>query len=176
MAEMTDNEKFMRHWTRAQPVVAGYVGSLVPDFHEAEDLLQEVSVVLLRKFSEYDETRPFVAWALGVAKYEVLASRRSHARSFISYHEKITQAVAEVYEEMTPELEARAAALKDCLGRLQGRSRELLSLRYEKALKPRQIASRLSMASGAVRTALSRTRQALGECVERTLAAGGRRI
>src|SRR3954468_19026633 len=35
-----DNDRFTRHWTQAQPVVASYINSMVPDFHAAEDLLQ----------------------------------------------------------------------------------------------------------------------------------------
>ena len=65
---MNIDERFMRYWTRAQPVVAGYVSSMTPDVHEADDLLQDTAVVLLRKFGEYDPGRSFVAWALGIAK------------------------------------------------------------------------------------------------------------
>ena len=81
---MDAHERFTLLWTAAQPIVGSYIGSLVPDFQEAEDLLQEVALVLLRKFPEYDDRRPFVAWALGVARFEVLHARRSHARSFVA--------------------------------------------------------------------------------------------
>ena len=76
-----DQERFTRCWTQAQPAVAGYIGSLVPNFHEAEDLLQNVAVVLLRKYPEYDESLPFVAWAMGIARFEILAKQRNFARS-----------------------------------------------------------------------------------------------
>jgi len=36
----------------AQPVVAAYVNSMVPDAHAADDLLQETAVVLFRKIDE----------------------------------------------------------------------------------------------------------------------------
>jgi hypothetical protein len=40
--------------------------TMVPDFHEAEDLLQNVAVVSLRKLSEYDPKHPFmVFFAMG---------------------------------------------------------------------------------------------------------------
>ena len=43
-----DQELFTRHWTQASRMVADYISALVPNFHEAEDLLQNVAVVLLR--------------------------------------------------------------------------------------------------------------------------------
>jgi RNA polymerase sigma-70 factor (ECF subfamily) len=167
---MADNELFTRHWTKAQPVVAGYISSLVPDFLEAEDLLQEVAVVLLRKFDDYDPGRPFVAWALGIAKLEVLSNRRSHARSFLSYRPDVLETVTEVCAEMAPELEFRASALRECLKQVRGRDGELVKLRYEESLKPGEIAARLGMAAGTVRVVLSRIRASLQECIERKLA------
>src|SRR5262245_25378219 len=75
------HEQFTRLWTAAQPVVASYLGSLVPDFRDAQDLLQNVAIACLRKFAEYDSQRPFTTWALGMARLEVLNLRRTHARS-----------------------------------------------------------------------------------------------
>jgi len=82
---MDNHEQFTRRWTEAQPIVAGYINAVVADFQEAEDLLQNVAVILLRKFPEYDGQRPFVAWAIGIAKREVLMARRHHARNFLCY-------------------------------------------------------------------------------------------
>ena len=172
---MTDNESFMRYWTQAQPVVAGYVSSMLRDPHEAEDLLQEVAVVLLRKFGEYDPTRSFVAWAMGIAKFEILSSRRSHARSFLTFNAELMDTVADVYDEMSPELESRCGALRKCLRKVKGRAKKIVRLRYEESLKPAAIAEMLSMAAGAVRVQLSRVRASLGACVERALTVEGRR-
>ena len=171
---MRTDERFMRHWTRAQPVIAGYVSSMVPDVHEADDLLQETAVVLLRKFGDYDPRRPFVAWALGIAKLEILSARRRHARGFLTYHGDLMDAVAGAYGEMAPELISRAGALRRCLQKIEGRAREMLRLRYEESLKPREIAERLAVAAGNVRARLSRIRSSLASCVARALAAGGR--
>jgi RNA polymerase sigma-70 factor, ECF subfamily len=170
---MADNERFTRDWTRAQPVVAGYIGSLVPDFHVAEDLLQDVAVVLLRKYGEYDPARSFVGWSLGIARLEVLARRRTHARSLLSTRPDLAEAVAGACEELAPELDRRAQALRACLEAVKGRSLEVLRLRYEAALPPRSITDRVGMSAGAVRVLLSRLRAALQACVERRLASEG---
>ena len=166
---MDSQEKFTRLWTEAQPLVAAYIHSLVFDFHEAEDLLQEVAVILLRKFPEYSPERPFVRWAIGAARFEVLAARRRHARSRIAYSPELLDRVSEAYEELAPELEQRAFALRECLGEIHGRARDLLLLRYERSLKPGAISERLGIAAVAVRVMLTRTRASLRKCIERKL-------
>jgi len=169
---MADNEQFTRLWTKAEPVVAGYVGSMVRDFHTCEDILQEIAVILLRKFDQYDHDRPFESWAIGMARNEILARRRSQARSFLSYRQDLLSAITETYDELAPELSRQTLALRRCMGRIQGPNRQILELRYDEALKPRQIAEKIGMAAGAVRVRLSRIRASLRECVEQTLAEG----
>ena len=56
------------HWTRAQPVVAGFISSMVPDFNDAEDILQRVALVIVKKFNQYDKNKLFLVWAMGIAK------------------------------------------------------------------------------------------------------------
>jgi RNA polymerase sigma-70 factor (ECF subfamily) len=166
---MDTHERFTRYWTEAQPVVASYLSSLVPDFATSEDLLQEVAVVLLRKFHRYDDGRSFISWALGVARYEALMLRRTQARSFLCFDPDLAETVADVYEELAPELDQRVSALRECLPTVRGRAAELLRLRYEEALSPAQIAKRLGTGSVAVRVMLTRVRAALRNCVERRI-------
>jgi RNA polymerase sigma-70 factor (ECF subfamily) len=166
---MNSHEEFTRRWTEAQPFVAGYINAVVPDFQEAEDLLQDVAVILLRKFLEYDAQRPFVAWAIGIARREVLMARRGHARNFLCYQADLLERIGEAYEELGPELGDRSRALGECMRTIKGRATELLRLRYEESLKPTSIAGRVGMAVVAVRVMLSRTRTALRECIERKL-------
>ena len=169
---MDSQEQFTRLWTEAQPKLASYLNALVPDFQEAEDLLQDVAVVLLRKFPDYDPQRPFIGWAIGIAKREVLMARRRHARNFLCYQAELLERITEAYEELAPELDDRSRALRECLRLIKGRAGELLRLRYDDALKPLDIARHIGMAVIAVRVMLSRTRSALRECIERKLKTG----
>ena len=64
-----------RLWTLAQPAVSAFVGSIVRDFRDRDDVLQEVAVAVIDSFQSYDPSRPFVAWAIGVA--------RNHVRNYL---------------------------------------------------------------------------------------------
>ena len=104
-----------------------------------------------------------------IAKREVLVTRRRHARNRLCYQADVLDRISDAYEQLAPELEARARALHECLRSVQGRASELLRLRYEESLKPAAIAARLGLVVVAVRVMLSRTRAALRECIERKL-------
>ncbi len=171
---MIDHDLFTRLWTHAQPVVAGYIRATLQNRHDAEDILQDVAVVLLHKFSSYDPQREFVAWALSIAKLELLSSRRAQARSLLLLDQRVLDAVTQSYAELAPELGARADALERCLSGVQGRPLETLQLRFGGALKTHEIASRTGDSHEAVRVLLSRTLAALKACIERRLAASGR--
>lgn len=171
-AAEVENERFARLWTRAQPLVSGYILGLVGDAHQAEDILQNTAIVCMRKIADYDDARPFAAWAIGIARLEVLSSKRRVARSFISYQADLVDAVGEACVELA-EREPDSIALHRCLEQVQGRSWEALRLRYDDDLDHETIGSRLGMASGAVRVLLTRLRVALRTCIERRLRTDG---
>lgn len=175
--ELIDSqERFTRCWTLAQPAVASYIAAVVPDFHATEDLLQNVAVACLRKFAQYDERRPFVAWALGMAKIELLRTRRAQARLPILWDDTLLEDLAGVCEELEPEMQVREWALGECLRELKGRSLDLVRLRYQEALKPSAIAERLGLGGVAVRVALNRVRAALRQCIERRIQSSERTV
>lgn len=168
-----DHERFTRCWTQAQPAIAGYITAVVGDPHTADDVLQDVAVALLRTFPEYDPARPFIAWAMGIAKMQILSSRRDRARAAARLGDATATTLASDWEALLPEADARGRALAACVERLDRRGRELVALRYRDALEPQAIAARLGTTSGAVRTALARLRSALHDCIGRRLAANG---
>lgn len=157
-------------WTKAQPTVAAFIGSLLTDFHQAEDVLHQVAVILVRKFADYDRQQPFVAWAIGIARLEVLKHRRQFATDRHQFDEALIGQVAAEYTRIADELDERRQALHECLAQLHGRSQEALRLRYVEGLKPLAIATQLRMAASAARVLLHRARTVLRECIERRLA------
>lgn len=166
---MDRNEQLAVYWTRAQPTVAAFITSMVVDFNDAEDVLQQTAVALVRKFDDYDPSRPFVAWAIGMARNEVLKHRRTRALQRELLSDELLDQLAATHEELAEELDAMRSVLGRCLEEVDGQPREALDLRYEEDLKPAAIADRLGLAAGTVRVMLHRVRATLRECIERRL-------
>jgi RNA polymerase sigma-70 factor (ECF subfamily) len=166
---MQDSERLAILWTKAQPVVAAYISSLVPDYHHADDILQQTAVVLVSKFEQYNLTQPFLPWALGIAKREVLKKRRQMARDRHVFTEEFADRLCVAYEKMAGQFDGYAAALGDCVKQLNDRERNVLHLRYSDDLSPTDAADSVQMTPGAMRVLLHRVRESLRMCVQRRM-------
>jgi RNA polymerase sigma-70 factor (ECF subfamily) len=160
-------EQFAALWTAAQPTIAGFVRMLIPDYQQADEVLQRVAVTLVRKFDHYDQARPFAAWAIGVAKYEVLYYRRERATDKHLFGDEIVDQIASRYAVVAEDADPVRDALRYCLEQLKGRSKNVIELRYRRGMKSNAIAEEMSLSSGAVRMLLCRVRETLRHCIER---------
>ena len=129
--ETEHRKRLMALMTRHQRQIFSYIYVLVPNRSDAEDLLQETSLVICEKFHEFREGTDFVAWACQIAYWRVRYSRQKFARSKVVFDQEILDVVAQTASSMTDELDERHEALAHCLQRLHPRDRELLIARYE---------------------------------------------
>jgi RNA polymerase sigma-70 factor (ECF subfamily) len=164
---------FAREWTRAQQSVLAFIGSLVVDHANAEDLLQETASQAFAQMERYDATRPFLPWVLGVARYVVLEHRRTSARDRHIFDDEIVAQLAEAFEAISNRNDRVYRALAVCRERLSPRSKFVCRLRYEKDLPLLEIAGQLGESVGSVRALLHRARQQLRACIEQALRAEG---
>lgn len=116
MMDSAHQEEFVRLFAQAQSALRGYALALSGSFRDSDDLVQEVAVILLRKFAEYDRQQPFVRWALGVARNVVLKSRRNYARHPLCFDSDLVASIGQRYAALAPELDARASHLRGHAG------------------------------------------------------------
>ncbi len=176
MLNQQEQERFVRLWADVQPAVENYVRTLIRDPVSAKDLLQETALVLFRRFKEYDGQWPFLGWALGVARLQVLSFHRDEARSFVTFDTELLDCFTESWAQIAHQSHEKAAALELCLERLGAVPKELLRLRYFEDLNSDEIAERLGRRAGAIRVTLQRIREQLRLCVEHRLRAEGRTL
>lgn len=169
---MDANERFLTLFLKAQPDLKAFVASLVRDRGAVEDLVQEVSLALWQSFASYDPGRPFGAWARGVAAKKILQAWEKARRLPRAFSPEAVQAVLDAYERSESSAAGELEGLKACMAQLPERSRHLLSLRYQKALRLGEIARQVNSTLDAVHKLLSRIRSSLQVCVKRRLAAG----
>ena len=159
-------------WTQAQPSVAAFIRSLVPDYHQAQDLLQQTAVVVFEKFETFDHTRPFVAWAIGIARIEVMRHRQGRARAGLVFNSDQVDRIVRAFESMDSELDDMRDALAACMDELPDRNRQLIRLRYGHQMSVAGIGEHVQMKPNAVMVALHRVRNALRVCIQRRLQRG----
>jgi RNA polymerase sigma-70 factor (ECF subfamily) len=168
--EAESRKRLMALMTRHQRQIFSYIYTLVPRRHDAEDLLQETSVVICEKFHEFKPGTDFVAWACQIAWWRVRYSRQKFARSKVVFDQDVLDAVARTASSLAPELDERHEALAQCLGKLHARDRELVLTRYEPGLGVEEAARRSGRSLDAAYKALNRIRKSLFDCVTHQLA------
>jgi RNA polymerase sigma-70 factor (ECF subfamily) len=167
--DLHQSERCAALWTAAQPTIAAFVRTLTPDFQQAEEVLQRVAVMLVRKFDEYDPKRPFAAWAIGFAKNEVLYYRRQQATDKHLFDDDLVEKITVTYEQLVGEIDPIREALGHCVDELENRSRRVIALRYGHGLTSDEIAVKMKLTAGAVRVMLHRIRAVLRRCIEKRI-------
>ena len=157
------------HWTKAQPKVADFIALMVPGFHDAEDILQRVAVVVTQKYRRYDKERSFTDWAVGIAKFEILAYRRRRARDKHIFDESLIEDIANAYTGIESKLEQARQVMQECVERIQGRNRRVLEMWYLEDISQVQIADCLNTTPNSIYVTLHRIRSILRTCVQRRL-------
>ncbi len=165
--------EFARDLERHQARLFGYIHSLVRDLDDADDLFQQTSLILWKKYGEFDPTRSFFAWACGVARLEVSNFLRSRSRSKVYFSDELNLLLLDAQAELTEdELGDRRDALAGCVQKLRERDRGLIEECYGAACCISEVAERRRRSPQSVHNSLRRIRRALFECIHRALAQG----
>jgi RNA polymerase sigma-70 factor (ECF subfamily) len=163
--------EFTRYLAANQARLYGYIHSLIPDVHDADDLYQQTALVLWKKFGEFDRGRAFFAWACGVARGEVANFARRRARQRLYLAADINLLLVEAHAELTDdERDDRREALSRCVDKLPSADRELLAECYRDRDGVHAAAGRRGRSPHSVYNSLRRIRKALFDCVNRALA------
>lgn len=169
---MDENTRIvMRQWTLAQPVVSSFIGAMVRDFTDRDDVLQETAVAVLESADRYDQSRPFIAWALGIARNQIRMYLRRDSQQRLVFDESLISQLQDSFAAVSAHEVHRLRFLRECLQRLDPREQLLFQLRYAEDLKPAAIGEQLGVAANTVSKALQRLRDQLRTCVDRATAA-----
>ena len=115
-------EELTVQWTSAQATVGAFIHTLVTNVHDAEEVLQRVAVTLVRKYEQYDARRPFIAWAMGFAKLEVVKHLRERGNQRLVFDNALVAQIAERYQCTTHDDWAASQFIEECVAELDERA------------------------------------------------------
>jgi len=165
-----DPAQFMELYSNHEVRLRGYVQSLVPRWSDAEDITQQCTLILWKRFGQFQPGTNFFAWACQIVRFEVRKYWTTAARNKMIFSEDFVAAVTARTLEHGDELQARIDFLQECVAKLPQKQRELLRLRYEEQQSVGSVAESLDRPIEGVYKALSRIRLALHKCISRRAA------
>lgn len=169
--EIDRHREFLRCYTSHEPAIRAYVRRLVPLRADADDVMQEVAVVLWDKFDEFREGGDFRFWAFGVARFEVLAWLRDKGRDRLVLSQAVAELIAEESLQDEPRLARQREALESCLEKLDAAQRQLLVAAYQPQTRIQSLAAQSGRSLAGFYQWLYRMRRLLLDCARRELAA-----
>lgn len=155
--------QFLKH----QNQILFAIRRVLPDINEAMDVLQETYLTIIRKSEAWQPGSNFMAWAVAVARFEILnfiRLKRKNAGS-VSIESLILDESDQKVIDDCMNLDEDLQLLGSCIEELSPVSRHIIELRYQKGYSTEQIANEIGWTANAVSVSLSRSRIKLRECI-----------
>lgn len=154
-----------------QPRLYGFILKRLADREQTLEVLQRTNLVLCRKADEFERGSSFAAWAFTIAKFQVMAWRKSEGAGRLIFTDQVNDLLDRSVEDESQSVDARIPLLRRCLDQLREVDRTLIQRRYRDGEPIAPIAESLSKSIDAVSMQLSRVRRQLGDCVKLKLKA-----
>jgi RNA polymerase sigma-70 factor (ECF subfamily) len=149
--------------------LSAFAMSLIPNWADADDVLQQTNLVLWKKFDQFELGSNFFAWASRILYLEAKEFRKKQLRSKLLFSDAFVETVADEAERSSEELAERQRLMALCVAQLKGPQRELLRMRYEEGGDVEAIAGAMDRSVKTIYNALGGVRKALLACIERQL-------
>ena len=164
-------EKFVQMFAGHERELRGFVRSMGLDWNAVDDVMQMVSLVMWRKWHEFDVGSDFMKWARVITRFEVLKFRRKMARDRHVFHENVMELLAGAAEELdgSGRSEDYRNALQECIKALPERSGRLIQAAYAGDRTIREVADEVGQSATAFYKTLNRIREKLRQCVQQRL-------
>lgn len=167
-------EAFAELVQRHHHAVRAYLSRFVRSLDDADDLAQEVFLTAFRGLEDFDFSRSFVGWLMGIAKHRALHHLRTESRRRRRETNSLQIALAKIRLQQAEQYHAvnnlqETQALRACLEELPKNSRKLIKEFYFDDCKAADIARVRGVKDGTIRMTLLRIRRALADCMQRRI-------
>jgi RNA polymerase sigma factor (sigma-70 family) len=161
-------------YDQCAPKLLGLALRVVRQREWAEDVLQETFLTVWRSAGDYRASlSPPLAWLGLIVRSRGLDLLRRRAADRSHLTQELDEVLADTLEGDTPnpmdtaQASEQAWALHQCLGKLDNKQREVVSLAYVRDLSHSELAQQLSLPLGTVKTWIRRGLDQLRLCMAR---------
>ena len=163
------HDEFMALFLEHQPRIYAYIRSLLYQRADADDVMQETSAVLWKKFGDFEKGTHFDRWAFRTAYHQVRYFRQKKAREGkrLLFSDNVLELLSDEAGEMRVTDDGTREALEHCVTKLDTDAQHLLALRYAPDATNRDVARHVGRSESAISRHLSRIYHSLMQCITR---------
>jgi len=108
---MPGTEEFISQFTRNERQIRYYIASLVANKSDVDDIMQEASSLLWKKYDQYDPDRPFLPWAMRFAYNAVRTYRQKLGTRRKYFSDELVEELVAAHEKEMDRLEKERTLL-----------------------------------------------------------------
>ncbi len=167
------SEAFLRVFLPNQKRILSFILCYIPNRADADDVFQNTTSVLWKKFDRYTAGTDFIAWSTVIARFEIMSYyKKKKNDGLIHYDEQMQKIIDADTKTFNSQFDQRINALRKCFNKLISDEVQILRMRYEEDLSFARIADRLSVSSTAVFKKVSKIHSRLIQCIRQRMAYG----
>ncbi len=160
------DRQFVRQYLDNMRGLYSYIFAFVPNRSDADDIFQEVTVIMWQKYESFDTDAGFLNWAVKIARHKIKQHHQKQARNSIGQYLSALQPLDDCATAALQEPSFKQQALQQCINRLKIKDKKLLRLRYEADASTQTVSIRVGRSIAAVYKALNRIHYQLLLCIQ----------
>jgi RNA polymerase sigma-70 factor, ECF subfamily len=160
---------FVELFTQHEQSLRTFVRSLVPTWHDTDEVVQEVALVAWQKFDQFERGSSFLKWTCVIARFKALAYRRKFARERLSFNQALMEVMADEALEEIGKRRDEYKALEYCLNKLPEKQKKWVTLAHTPGISSKELSEELGLKPGTFYMRLNRIRNTLLVCINKSL-------
>lgn len=162
-----DSDTIVGILMRERAKLFAYIWAIVCDEHLAEDVLQEVSMLAVKKQAEINNEDHLRLWVRQAARNVSRNALRKRKNQPVTLKSEVIDLMEDHWADYdAPTCSNMSSALRECLRGLTPRARRIVKLRYEEGVSGQELAEMLNQKVRSVYTTVSRIHRILADCVK----------
>lgn len=167
-------ERFLRQFLQHRNQIFTFIFALVGNRQDTEDIFQEVSTIMWRRFDQFEPGTHFLAWARQIGRNVVMDYRRKRRRQLaVPLDDQVIEKLSQRFELIQDQMDDRAQSLMICVNKLSQENHRLVQMIYEQDLSVKLIADQFQVSVQRIYQRLGAIHGILLRCVRRSLLARG---
>jgi RNA polymerase sigma factor (sigma-70 family) len=158
-----------RQLVRYERMIKGYAYAILRDFQAAEDIYQDIAVLVIQRVQDLPAEAPrTAAWLRETTRLKCLEHARRRKKLPLVFPEDILTVMAEDFAADQPgdgRKEELYELMERCLGKLRGSARQVVEARFRDNRGCNEIAGMLGRTVQAVYNIIKRSRMAIDDCI-----------
>ena len=165
---MDTKDDFLKLFLKHERHLFNFILMLVPNYSDAEDLLQETAGTLWSKFDSFEQGTNFMSWAYQISRHKISNYYRTKKKE-LNIDDDILESLSKAAIHSSLLDEERKSALSVCVRKLKSADQKLLQMRYYGRLSIPKIAENLQQSQHTLYKRMSAVHRLLYACVQKTI-------